>query len=405
MQLGRLLDFVAEGGADDGAGEDDVASPCRLPMPKAAKVSDRKSSEGKGETLSRYEMIQRLAAADTTGDSEDVVVTHLLKDFSAQVFSCMFVTPCIHMCLHTCLHFLSTCRGCVHAGLLLSPHLFTHTCNTYVCIRVYMYRTLMFQYVQPLCMLELIHKLLHTLAGLASQVRMRGQVVDMSFDLDDAVRQSLTYSPEASLFFAEMSLDRYEAILKDKVRVAREKQEASSHAIHDAVSSQDVAMPDASSDDAAETAYSERKTHLRYLSGYEFHIKGLWCERFCGWREQARYFWLLARAALCQGEPWNALEPLARCKAVFSAAHPDAEALASAVIFLPSCQMNNWISVRGIDRCGRGPLQEVCDLCVLVCVFLFLGEGAGGREIIVCVCECVCVCVCVCLCVCVCVCV
>ena len=49
----------------------------------------------------------------------------------------------------------------------------------------------------------------------------------MILDLDAVARQRLTYSPAASLFFAEVYLDRYEAHLKDSGRKAREKEEES----------------------------------------------------------------------------------------------------------------------------------------------------------------------------------
>jgi tetratricopeptide (TPR) repeat protein len=212
--------------------------------------------------------------------------------------------------------------------------------------------------LRPTCLLEVVHKLVHLLAASACTVRLRGKVLDAALDLDAAVRQRLTYAPEASLFFAELNLDRYEARLKDS---AREYAEQEAEGNDEPSSSQDVALIDENSCDAllAELPKSKAAWTQRYLAAFNFHIKGLWCERFEGWREQARYLWLLSNHATCHREPWNVLEPLHRCRAVMEAAHADAEA---ACIYLPSCQLNNHITVKGIEKRLLGPQQEVRDM-------------------------------------------
>jgi hypothetical protein len=153
-------------------------------------------------------------------------------------------------------------------------------------------------------------------------------------------------------------LDRYEARLKDS---AREYAEQEAEGIDEPSSSQDVALIDENSCDAllGELPKGKAAWTQRYLAAFNFHIKGLWCERFEGRREQARYLWLLSHHAMCHREPWNVLEPLHRCRAVMEAAHADSEA---ACIYLPSCQLNNHITVKGIEKRLLGPQQEVRDL-------------------------------------------
>ena len=290
VQLSRILDLVSEAGSEDVAEEEDVP-PSPRPAPEAAAMAP-KSWEGKGETLSRYEMMRQLGSATCAHES---VVAQLLEELKSQ----------------------------------------------------------------PTCLLEVVHKLVHLLAASACALRLRGKVLDAALDLDTAVRQRLTYSPEASLFFAELNLDRYEAHLKDSAH-GHDEQEAAGN--EEASSSQDVALIDENSCDAllADPPKIKSASPQRFLAAFTFHIKGLWCEQFQGWREQARYLWLQARHARCRREAWNVLEPLHRCRAVMEAAHADAAAEGS--IYLPSCQLNNHVTVKGIEKSLLGPQQEVRDL-------------------------------------------
>ena len=215
---------------------------------------------------------------------------------------------------------------------------------------------------RSICLLEILHKVIHVLASAACEVRLRGKVLDMALDLDAAVRESLTYSPEASLFFAELNLDRYEANLTGSSLLSREQNEAAT----EDVCSQNIGVADDSQDeegiDSDQAQKTQSKSNGRYMIAYEFHMKGLWRQHFSGWRHQARYLWLLARCALCHQQPWNALGHLEDCAAIFTEANADAPAAGATAIYLPSCQLNNCITVEGINRRLRRPQQLVRDL-------------------------------------------
>jgi hypothetical protein len=130
------------------------------------------------------------------------------------------------------------------------------------------------------------------------------------------------------------------------------------------------------------TAATAATPHESCLAAYRFHVKKLWCDRFGSWREQVRYWWLLARHALCNKEPWNALDPLQRCKACFETAHPDAAAAAAAaVVYLPSCQMNNCITMLGVERCLLRPQQDVRDLMLDHMALSLELEMSAAREL------------------------
>jgi hypothetical protein len=293
MQLGRILDLVTQAVADEGAEDDDFPSP--RPLPESA-LSAPKRVEDKGETLSRYEMVQRMRAVGAAlNTAHEPAIAKLLADFGAQ----------------------------------------------------------------PTCLMEIMHKLVHALGVVACQVRLRGKALDMALQLDAVARERLTYAPEVSLFFAELNLDRYEACLKDSARRQREQECASNG---ESSASLVAAAGNDEHDDEhgkADENKTDPNSYRKCLAAYEFHVKGLWCQRFNGWREQARYLWLLARHALCENQPWNALESLEMCRAVFNAAHADAAAAAAAVIYLPSCQLNNCITRDGLGRCILQPQQDV----------------------------------------------
>jgi len=299
-QLAFILELVQERqetGADEGDDEDgkeEAGSPRRLlPAPAPAPAGHLGLlpllHEGPGETLSRFEMLQRLSAAG----AEDVFAARRVRALLGELVG------------------------------------------------------------KPICLLELVHKLLHTVAGLVCEARFRGKVVEDLLRLERAVRGRLTFSAEASLLFAELNLDQYELMMSKK----GSSPDADPAAPPQQGSGDEAAAMEA--DDEPPATTRDEPTRETYLEAYEAHVKGLWGERFRGWREAARYFWLLARGAACRRKPWNVIEPLQRCKAVIEAAHADAQAAAAAVILLPSCQRNNCITLAGIERCAVAPQQQV----------------------------------------------
>jgi tetratricopeptide (TPR) repeat protein len=137
--IGRILELVAVAGPDETGEEEETASPRPLTPSMQLMVKD---GEVRGNTLSRFEMIQRLGAGSMR--AHESAAAKLLADLS----------------------------------------------------------------LKPLCLLEIVHKIVHTLSSMACEARLRGRVVDLAMQIDAAARGRLSYSPQASLFFAELHLDR-----------------------------------------------------------------------------------------------------------------------------------------------------------------------------------------------------
>lgn len=227
----------------------------------------------------------------------------------------------------------------------------------------------------PVGLLDLVHRVMHAMATVATQQRIRGKVVDSLLELDLIAHGHLTYSAEAALCLAELHDDVRAQLLA--VKAAREEEERADgkEALGEEAGAlvpagegagagaaggggdkapENVGEAVMSGEAGAQEAAAEEGVRLeRHRVQLAAHMRVLWSERLGSAEARARYFWLLARDSVAHSRPLVARDCFAECLAATE------EVLPAHRVLRPSCTHANFLTPKSIASCRQGPLAQL----------------------------------------------